>query len=152
MSELVIGRGLASGPRAEGLLLGLFAEGGFAITSDDTVADNGGEIVTVGGPFDDESYTVTVGGEAAYSGVSGQGGVCAVVSGSLSFVVPSGLPVGFADVVLTGSTQTITFSDGLTVVRRPRHLLFYELNRLASPAGPHKARGVVDPTAEVVLE
>lgn len=127
--------------------------GAVEIPANGVVPDDGGVMVVLRGEFHWPGYTVTVGGLPAYSGVSGQGSICRPYAGAdgdtrLAFVVPAGLPLGPASISVFGGDGILSLADALTVVRRHRRGLFYLLNRLASPAGLHPARGPVEPSRE----
>lgn len=90
----------------------------------------GGELITVTGSFDTaESYTVTVGGVAAYSGVAGQGNTISPTSDTeLSFVLPP-LGTGSKTIVVTevgGSSANIS----LTILERNFGSASFEMRRL----------------------
>jgi len=115
------------------------------------VPDDGGVVVTLDGVWPAGAYRVTVGGLQAFP-PDAEGFDCRPVGDALSFVVPGGLPLGAATVVVSGPGGAVTLEGALTVVRRNRRSIYYELNRLASPAGPHPARGPVSPTGGSILE
>lgn len=127
------------------------AAGTLFAPADGIVPDDGGVVVTLVGSWDAPPYTVTVGGVQAFPyDREGFGVVPSAAGDRLAFVVPGGLPLGAADVVVRGADGVVQLAGALTVVRRHRRDLYYLLNRLASPLGPHPGRGPVDPTADTL--
>lgn len=114
------------------------------------VADDGGQVVTLRGLFPRKTYAIQVNGEACYGGQSGEGSRCHPEGDALRFVVPAALPLGPADLRLVSADGTVELPGGLTVVRRHRRLQTYHLNELASPLGPHPARGPVLPDGDAI--
>ncbi len=135
------------------LELGLDWPIGLALHLDVTeVGDDGGERLELDGLFEDVAHTVTINGEACYSGRTGQGYSPTPEGGKLRFVIPGGLPVGTHDVVVTwGESGESTYPDAVIVRRRHRRLATYEFARYF-PARPYRLRGPVDPDSGGVLE
>lgn len=95
----------------------------------------GGDLVTLYGTFPtNELYTISIDGEIAYSGVSGQGTVCRSIDGtSLTFVMPMFKTIGVKTIGLTASPSNNTDSIGITVLERNFNSTVYRVRRRFPP-------------------
>lgn len=112
-----------------------------------TIADDGGEYVTITGPFSDgDVCTVAIDGVPCYSGVFGQGNDCIARNGRVVAVTPADLHAwqvigpttvpygGPYDLTVTlPDTTVITLAAVVTVVRRNRRTDAYNLARYFPP-------------------
>lgn len=125
-------------------LLGLPLAGAYIVPgSPVTIADDGGEAITVTGPFSDgDECLVAIDGVPCYSGIPGQGNVCIARNGQVSAITPADLQAwqvigpdtvpygGPYDLTITlPDTTVITLAGVVTVVRRNRRTEAYELAR-----------------------
>lgn len=111
-----------------------------------TVPDDGGVHLVIRGTFQPEvPHRVRIGGLAAYPVPTGQGFSCYPdeAGETLSCVVPGGLALGQAAVEVFWPGGHVVLDEQLTVVHRYRPSAFWALNRLASTARAHRARGPV---------
>lgn len=135
----------ASSLGAPSFLVGLPLGLGFSIIPSIgvTISDDGGEAITIAGPFSDgDACTVEIDGVACFSGVFGQGDTCIARDGQLVAVTPANLQAwqtigptlvpygGPYDVTVTLPDATvITIAAAVTVVRRNRRTETYDLSR-----------------------
>jgi hypothetical protein len=94
---------------------------------------DGGTKVTLSGSFPtDQTYTVTVDGVTAYSGVSGQGTTIQSTGDEISFALPpvAAADIGSLTVEVTASPSSDTAQTSIEVTERAFGSASFELRRM----------------------